>query len=69
MRIDRSKEEIARDLMATAVKVWGAEKAEELRSEIDTHARHLSLVGKYVLPLDSDEPDFVVAPYPEGEAE
>ena len=55
--------------MASAVKVWGADKAEELRGEIDTHARHLSLIGKYDLPLDGDEPDFIVAPYPEGEAE
>lgn len=69
MRIDRPREEIAQDLMAAAVKVWGAEKAAELRSEIDTHARHLSLIGKYDLPLDADEPDFIVAPYPEVEGE
>ncbi len=69
MRIDRSKEEIAQDLTAAAVKTWGAKRAEELQDEIRTHARHLSLLGKYNLPLDGDEPDFVVAPYPAEEGE
>ncbi len=69
MRIDRSKEEIAQDLTAAAVKTWGADRAEALRGEIETHARHLSIIGKYNLPLDADEPDFVVAPYPEVEAD
>ena len=69
MRIDRSGEEIARDLMAEAERVWGSQTAQELKGEIDTHAQHLSAIGKYVLPLDGDEPDLLVAPYPEREAE
>ena len=62
MRIDRSKEEIARDMLDAAAKIWGPEHAEALRSEIDGCADHLSRIGKYELPLDDDEPDFLVAP-------
>lgn len=69
MRIDRTGEEIARDLTAAASKTWGSERADALKNEIETHAKHLSLVGRYDLPLDGDEPDFLVAPYPEVEAD
>lgn len=69
MRIDRSGEEIARDLMAEAERVWGADDAQNLKGEIETHAQHLAVIGKYALPLDNDEPDMLVAPYPEVEAE
>ena len=67
MRIDRSKDEIARDMLDAAAKIWGAEHVETLRSEIDGCADHLSLIGRYVLPLDGDEPDFLVASCPGGE--
>ncbi len=62
MRIDRSKEEIARDMLDAAARIWGPEHAEALHSEIDGCADHLSRIGRYVLPLDDDEPDFLVAP-------
>ncbi len=62
MRIDRPKDEIARDMMEAAAKIWGPEHAETLRAEIDSCSDHLSRIGKYVLPLDTDEPDFLVAP-------
>ena len=67
MRIDRPKDEIARDMLEAAAKIWGPEHAEALRSEIDSCADHLSRIGRYVLPLDDDEPDFLVAPRLEGE--
>ncbi len=69
MRIDRSKEEIAGDMLDAAAKIWGPEHAQALRSEIDGCADHLSRIGRYELPLDDDEPDFLVAPCLDGEVE
>jgi hypothetical protein len=68
MRIDRPKDAIARDMLESASKIWGVEHAESLRAEIEGSAGHLSRVGKYVLPLDGDEPDFLIAPLFDGEA-
>lgn len=62
MLLDRSKEEIARDLMEQAARTWGAERAEALRSQIDDTAESLSLIGRHALAIDGEEPDFLVAP-------
>jgi hypothetical protein len=62
MLLDRSKEEIARDLLARATAAWGAERTEELRAQIDETAGWLATVGRYPVKLEGDEPDFLVAP-------
>lgn len=62
MLLDRSKEEIARELLARATECWGAERAEDLRKPIEDAATSLSLIARYTLELDGDEPDFLVAP-------
>ncbi len=60
--IGRSKEEIARDLREQAEKNYGPERAEALRGAIEDTARNLSLIMGQALPIDGDEPDFLVAP-------
>ncbi len=67
MLLDRPKEEIARDLLEQATKVYGHARAEELRTEIDKVAGWLSLIAPHRLEIDADEPDFVVAPARQGE--
>lgn len=60
--LNRSKEEIARDLTEAAEKVWGPERATALKAEIDKVADWVSLVTPQSLDLEADEPDYLVAP-------
>ena len=62
MLADRPKETISRDLQALVESVWGAERAEALRAQIDETAGWLAAVGRYPVRLEGDEPDFLVAP-------
>lgn len=67
MLLDRPKEEIVRDLTEQAVKAWGPERAEALKLEIGKVADWISLIAPNRLELESDEPDFLVAPAMEWE--
>lgn len=67
MLLDRPKEELARDLLEQATKHYGPERAQALQKEIDRVAGWLSLIAPHRLPIDGDEPDFLVAPQAEGE--
>ncbi len=60
--LDRSREEIARDLTEQAEKTWGTERAAALRAEIDKVADWISLIAPEKADLEGDEPDFLVAP-------
>lgn len=68
MLLDRPKEELARDLKEQAVKFYGPKRAEELEKEIERVSSWLALIAPHRLEIDSDEPDFLVAPHAEGEA-
>ncbi len=69
MILNRSREEIARDLTEKAIRVWGPERAAALKSEIDKVADWISLVVPQPLALEADEPDYLVAPVTKGEVE
>ena len=67
--LDRSREEIARDLTEQAEKTWGPERAAALREEIDKVADWISLIAPEKADLEGDEPDFLVAPASEREGQ
>jgi hypothetical protein len=66
MLLSGSKEQVERDLFDEAVRYWGAERAEALRSDVDKVASWLALISQYDIEMDADEPDFLVAPALEG---
>ncbi len=67
MLLDRSKEEIARDLLAQAERAWGAGRAEALRAQIDESAEALARIGAYPVALDGDQPDYLAPMATRGE--
>lgn len=69
MMLNRSKEEIARDLTEEATRVWGPERAAAMKAEINKVADWISLVAPHQLDLEADEADYLVAPAIVGEVE
>lgn len=67
--LNRSKEEIARDLVAQATRTWGTDRVDALRGQIEETADWLSAVGSHRLEIDGDEPDFLVDPAAGREAQ
>ena len=67
--LNRSREEIARDLTEDAKRVWGPERAAALKAEIDKVAGWISIIVPKQLELESDEPDYLVAPAAMGEVD
>jgi hypothetical protein len=66
MLLDRSKEEIVRELAEQAAKAYGPERATALSREIEKAAGWLALVGSQPIDPRGEEPDCMFAPA-EGE--
>lgn len=69
MLLSDSKQQVERDLFDDAVRAWGPDRAEELRADIGKVAGWLALISKYEIAIEADEPDFLVAPDADEEAE
>ncbi len=67
MLLNRSKEEIVRDLTEQASKAYGPERAAALSKEIEKAAGWLVLVGSEPIDPRGEEPDYMFAPA-KGEA-
>jgi hypothetical protein len=66
MLLDRSKEELIRELTEQAAKAYGPERAAALGMEIDKAAGWLVMVGSEPIDPRGEEPDYMFAPA-EGE--
>ena len=62
MLLDRSKEEIARELAEQATKAYGPKRAAALSREIEKAAGWLALVGSQPIDPRGEEPDYMFAP-------
>jgi hypothetical protein len=54
-----SPDEVTAELRRTLVARLGAERVEELASEIETTAKQLAMVLNEPLELDDEDPDFM----------
>lgn len=67
--LDRSKDEIARDILERGARLWGSERAEAMKEDAEKIAESVAVIMKRSLPLDGAEPDFLVAPAQTREGE